>query len=70
MFASGNFKAPMLIHDTNPPSAATMTRLKEQIRYEFSETERGARIRLVTAGPETTDAAHAFLLFQIVDHQT
>ena len=70
MFSSGNFKAPMLIHDTNPPGAATMTRLKEQIRYEFSETERGARIRLVTASLETTDAVHAFLLFQIVDHQT
>jgi hypothetical protein len=70
MFSSGNFNAPMLIHDTNPPGAATMTRLKEQIRYEFSETERGARIRLVTASPETTDAVHAFLLFQIVDHKT
>ena len=70
MFSSGNFKAPMLIHDTNPPGTATMTRLKEQIRYEFSEIERGARIRLVAAGPETTDAVHAFLLFQIVDHQT
>ncbi len=70
MFSSGNFKAPMLIHDTNPPGIVTMTRLKEQIRYEFSEAERGARIRLVTASPETTDAVHAFLLFQIVDHQT
>jgi hypothetical protein len=70
MFSAGNFNAPMIIHDANPPGVATMTRLKEQIRYEFSETERGARIRLVTAGPETTDAVHAFLLFQIVDHQT
>jgi hypothetical protein len=70
LFASGNFKAPMLIHDTNPPGTATMTRLKEQIRYEFSETDRGARIRLVTSSPETTDAVHAFLLFQIVDHRT
>jgi hypothetical protein len=70
MFSTGNFNAPMLIHDTNPPGAATMTRLKEQIHYEFSETERGARIRLVTASSETTDAVHAFLLFQIVDHQT
>jgi hypothetical protein len=70
MFSSGNFKAPMLIHDTNPPGAATMTRLKEKIRYKLSETERGARIRLVTASPETTDAVHAFLLFQIVDHRT
>jgi hypothetical protein len=70
MFSFGNFKAPMLIHDTNAPGTATMTKLKEQIRYEFSETERGARIRLVTATLETTDAVHAFLLFQIVDHQT
>ena len=70
MFASGNFKAPMLIHDANPPGTATMTRLREQIHYEFSETNRGARIRLVTASPETTDAVHAFLLFQIVDHQS
>jgi len=70
MFASGNFNAPMFIHDTNPPGTATMTRLKEQIRYEFSETDRGARIRLVTSSPDTTDAVHAFLLFQIVDHGT
>jgi hypothetical protein len=41
MFSSANFKVPMLIHDTDPPSIATMTRLKEQIRYELSETERG-----------------------------
>ena len=70
MFASGNFNAPMLIHDTNPPGTATMTRLKQQIRYEFSEIDRGARIRLVATSPETTDAMHAFLLFQIVDHRT
>jgi hypothetical protein len=70
MFASGNFKAPMLIHDTNPPGTATMARLKEQIRYEFSKTARGGRIRVVTSSPETTDAVHAFLLFQIVDHRT
>jgi hypothetical protein len=47
-----------------------MTRLKEQIRYEFSETDRGGRIRLVTSSPDTMDAVHAFLLFQIVDHGT
>jgi hypothetical protein len=29
MFASGNFKAPTLIHDTNPPGTATMTRLEK-----------------------------------------
>jgi hypothetical protein len=70
MFASGDFQAPMLIHDTNPPGTATMTRLKEKIRYEFAELDGGGRIRLVTSSPETTDAVHAFLLFQIVDHRT
>jgi hypothetical protein len=69
MFSAGNFNAPMIIHDTNPPGVATMARLKEQIRYEFSETDHGARIRLVTVSSETTDAVHAFLLFQIVDHR-
>ena len=70
MFSNGNFSAPMLIHDTNPPGAATMARLKSDIRYTITETERGAKIRILTNSTETTDAVHAFLLFQIVDHHT
>lgn len=70
MFSAGNFNAPMLIHDANPPGAATMARLKGHIRYEFAEKDRGARIRLVAESSETIDAVHAFLLFQIVDHRT
>jgi hypothetical protein len=70
MFAAGNFKAPMLIHDTNPPGVPAMTRLKEAIKYEYSETERGARIRLITENSQAIDAIHAFLLFQIIEHQT
>ncbi len=70
MFSAGNFNAPMLIHDTNPPGVSTMTRLKDAIRFEFSETERGAQIRMTTTNPQAIDAVHAFLLFQIIDHQT
>ena len=70
MFANGNFNAPMLIHDTNPPGVATMTRLKSDIRYTVVEIPQGAKIRIETLSPETTDAVHAFLLFQIVDHKT
>lgn len=70
MFAAGDFNAPMLIHDTNPPGVPAMTRLKDAIKYEYSETERGARIRLTTENPQAIDAIHAFLLFQIIDHQT
>jgi hypothetical protein len=70
MFAAGNFKAPMLIHDTNLPGVPGMTRLKDAIKYEYSETDRGARIRLITEDSQAVDAIHAFLLFQIIDHQT
>jgi TusA-related sulfurtransferase len=69
-FSNGDFNAPMLIHDTNPPGVATMTRLKSEIRYTVSEIDRGAKIRILTSSPETTDAVHAFLLFQIIDHKT
>lgn len=70
MFAAGNFNAPMLIHDTNPPGVPAMTRLKDAIKYEYSETDRGARLRLRTENSQAIDAIHAFLLFQIIDHRT
>jgi hypothetical protein len=70
MFSNGDFNAPMLIHDTNPPGVPTMMRLKSGIRYTVSDIENGAKIRIFTSSPETTDAVHAFLLFQIIDYQT
>jgi hypothetical protein len=70
MFATGDFKAPMLIHDTNPPGVPAMIHLKEAIKYDYFETDRGARIRLSTENSQAIDAIHAFLLFQIIDHQT
>lgn len=69
MFSNGDFSAPMMIHDTNAPGVATMTRLKADIHYTLSDIPQGAKIRIETASPETTDAVHAFLLFQIVDHK-
>jgi hypothetical protein len=47
-----------------------MTRLTADIRYSVKEIPRGAMIRIQTLTSETTDAVHAFLLFQIVDHNT
>src|SRR5215469_8831742 len=64
LFAAGNFNAPMLIHDTTPPGVPTMQRLKNDIRYDYSETPNGARIRLITTNSQVGDAIHAFLLFQ------
>ena len=70
MFAAGNFKAPMLIHDQVPPGVPTMQRLKSYIQYKFEETEQGARIRISTNSPEALQAVYDFLRFQIKEHKT
>jgi hypothetical protein len=70
LFSAGDFNVPMFIHDTTPPGATTMAQRKDQIRYEYFEADRGAKVRITTANPQATDAVHAFLLFQIADHHT
>ena len=70
MFADGNFNTPMLIHDTTPPGVPTMTKLRADIHYEYEETTTGGRVRIVTENAQAIDAIHAFLLFQIIEHQT
>ena len=70
MFAAGDFSAPMLIHQQNPPGTEEMKRLRGAIRYELQNTEQGARIRITAKTPEAIQAVHQFLRFQITDHQT
>jgi hypothetical protein len=70
MFAEGNFSAPMLIHEQNPPGADVMKELKARIKYEFGETERGAFIRMSTTDADGLKAIHDFLRFQIKEHMT
>jgi hypothetical protein len=70
MFAQGNFKAPMLIHDRTPLGVPVMQRLKSEIRYDYEEAERGARVRIRTQNAEALAAVHEFLRFQIEDHKT
>jgi hypothetical protein len=70
MFSAGNFEPPMFIHGTTPPGVPTMTKLRNQIQYEFQVTDNGARVRITTANTQARDAIHAFLLYQVVDHKT
>jgi hypothetical protein len=70
MFAAGDFSAPMLIHVQNPPGAPEMKRLRGVIQYKPENTEQGARIRITTKNSDALQAVHAFLRFQIADHQT
>jgi hypothetical protein len=70
MFAAGDFSAPMLIHEQNPPGTAEMKRLRDAIQYKLETTEKGARIRIMTKDRDALRAVHEFLRFQISDHQT
>jgi hypothetical protein len=70
MFAAGNFRAAMLIHDEVPPGVMTMKRLKNDIIYTFEKSDRGGRVRIVTTNPEALKAIHDFLRYQIKDHRT
>ena len=70
MFAAGNFNAPMLVHGTDVPGTAIMTKLKDQLHWELKDTPRGARIAITADNKPALDALHKFLRFQIRDHQT
>ena len=68
MFSEGNFKAPILIHDQNPPGVEVMQRLKSDIEYSFEKTDSGGRVRISTNNDEALPAIHDFLRFQIKEH--
>ena len=70
MFSAGDFNVPMFIHDTNPPGAATMSKLRDQIQYQLKETSQGATIRIFSKNRDAVEAIHQFLRFQIADHKT
>jgi len=71
MFGEGRFEAPMLVHDsTTVPGTAVMTELRDRIRYRYSETSGGGRVDIVTTDAAAVEAVHAFLRFQIDQHET
>ena len=70
MFAEGNFNPPMLIHGREPDGVPVMKNQKSEIKYQYEQTDKGARVRISTANPDALKAVHDFLRFQITDHQT
>ena len=70
MFAAGNFRAPMLVHDQTPPGVPALQRLKAEVSYSFAEIPNGGRVRIATKNKEALAGVHEFLKFQISDHNT
>lgn len=71
MFGSGNFDAPMLVHDSpSVPGTTVLKARKGAIRYQYAETSNGGRVTITTADPAALDALHAFLKYQIAEHKT
>jgi len=70
MFGSGDFSAPMLVHDTNVPGTKELAALKDRVSYAYVETPAGGRVDIVTTDREALDAVHRFLRYQITDHKT
>jgi hypothetical protein len=70
LFKDGDFGKPALTHAQQVPGTADMTRLKDRITYQYEETPLGGRVRIVTRDAAALAAVHAFLHFQIDDHET
>lgn len=70
MFGDGDFSAPVLVHAQDPPGARVLAERKDHIRYTYVETPGGGKVDIVTHDEKALEALHAFLRFQITDHQT
>jgi len=69
-FASGDFSIPLATHGEEPAGVPDLKRLRKQIRYTFEDTALGGRVTIATTDPAALAAVHAFLRYQIQDHQT
>lgn len=69
-FSDGDFEIPMLVHDQKPPGVSVMKSHSQEIHYQFTESETGGQVSLVTQDPEAIQAVHEFLKFQIREHKT
>jgi hypothetical protein len=70
MFSQGDFSVPMFIHDQVPPGVSLMKEKRAQISYSFEEVAGGGKLQIRTTDPDSIQAIHEFLRFQITEHHT
>jgi Ni/Co efflux regulator RcnB len=69
-FQSGDFNIPIFVHDQTPPGVPVMTKLKDQIKYQYETVENGGSVVISSGNAEAVAAIHEFLKFQITEHKT
>ncbi len=69
-FEKGNFQKPFAVHNEVPPGVPQMQQLRTSIKYAFSETPRGALVRISTSNKAALEEIHNFLRYQIREHRT
>jgi hypothetical protein len=69
-FSKGIFTTPFAVHGKMPPGVPVMDELKGDIEYKYEETDNGAQVRISTKNATALAAIHAFLKFQVEEHQT
>ena len=70
VFSQGDFSVPIFIHDQVPPGVPVMKDKRAQISYSFEQVAAGGKVRIKTSDPDSLNAIHEFLRFQIRDHHT
>ena len=71
MFGQGNLDMPMMVHETKTiPGTEDLAKFKDKIKYTYADTPAGGRVDIVTKDKAALAAVHAFLVFQIKEHET
>jgi len=68
MFATGDFRDPMLVHDEHVPGTGVMAARRALIRYTPYDLPRGGGVRITTRDAAALRAVHEFLAFQRAAH--
>jgi hypothetical protein len=69
-FARGAFDKPFQTHGEMPPGVPEMQVDKASIAYRYEDLPQGGAVRIMTTNARAQEAVHAFLRYQIKEHQT
>ena len=69
-FAAGHFSKPFMTHGEAPAGVRIMEQQAHTIAYAFEELPNGGRVAITTSDRRAKNAVHAFLRYQIREHQT